>query len=64
MGIPTVAVVTGAFEVLARMVAKNGGVPDLPLLVLPDDISYMGSDGLLQVAADQVGAVVAALTQD
>ena len=42
MGIPSVVVVVQQFTTAARAVARTQGMPDLPMVVVPQD--YLGED--------------------
>jgi hypothetical protein len=63
MGIPTVTFVTEPFESAARTHADIHGMPDLPLIIVPQDYLEEPSDDAV-IARDQAvfDAVVAALT--
>jgi hypothetical protein len=63
MGIPTVTFVTEPFESAARTHAEIHGLPDLPLIIVPQDYLEEPSDDTV-IARDQAvfDAVVAALT--
>jgi hypothetical protein len=63
MGIPTVTFVTEPFESAARTHADIHGMPDLPLIIVPQDYLEEPSDDTV-IARDQAvfDAVVAALT--
>jgi hypothetical protein len=45
--VPTVTVVTEAFEPLARAIASSLDMPRLPLLVMPIHLSYISTDDVL-----------------
>jgi hypothetical protein len=45
--VPTVTVVTEAFEPLARAMANSLDMPYLPLLVMPVHLSYVSTDDVL-----------------
>jgi hypothetical protein len=64
MGIPTVTFVTEPFESAARTHADIHGMPDLPLIIVPQDYLEEPSDDTV-IARDQAvfDAVVAALTE-
>ena len=63
MGIPTVTFVTEPFESAARTHADIHGMPDLPLIIVPQDYLEEASDEAV-IARDQAvfDAVVTALT--
>jgi hypothetical protein len=63
MGIPTVTFVTEPFESAARTHADVHGMPDLPLIIVPQDYLADVSDDTV-IARDQAvfDAVVVALT--
>jgi hypothetical protein len=63
MGIPTVTFVTEPFESAARTHADVHGIPDLPLIIVPQDYLADVSDDTV-IARDQAvfDAVVVALT--
>jgi hypothetical protein len=63
MGIPTVTFVTEPFESAARTHADIHGMPDLPVIIVPQDYLAETSDEAV-IARDQAvfDAVVAALT--
>jgi hypothetical protein len=64
MGVPTVTFVTEPFESAARTHADIHGIPDLPLIIVPQDYLVEESDDVV-IARDQAvfDAVVAALTR-
>lgn len=49
---PTVTVVTEAFEPLARAIANSLDMPRLPMLVMPVHLSYVSTEDVL-AALDQ-----------
>lgn len=60
-GIPTVTFVTEPFVGAARAVARNLGLPDLPLVVIPHDY-LVEDDAALEARLEAVfPAVVAAI---
>jgi hypothetical protein len=63
MGIPTVTFVTEPFESAARTHADIHGMPDLPIIIVPQDYLAEVSDDAV-ISRDQAvfDAVVAALT--
>jgi len=63
MGVPTVTFVTEPFESAARTHADVHGIPDLPLIIVPQDYLADVSDDTV-IARDQAvfDAVVVALT--
>jgi hypothetical protein len=63
MGIPTVTFVTEPFESAARTHADVHGMPDLPLIIVPQDYLADASDEAV-IARDQAvfDAVMVALT--
>jgi len=64
MGIPTVTFVTEPFESAARTHADIHGLPDLPLIIVPQDYLAEESDeAVLARDAAVFDAVVAALSR-
>ena len=63
MGIPTVTFVTEPFESAARTHADIHGMPELPVIIVPQDYLAEPSDDAV-IARDQAvfDAVLAALT--
>jgi hypothetical protein len=63
MGIPTVTVVTEPFESAARTHAQIHGIPDLPLIIVPQDYLVEPADDVVMRRDQQVfDRIVAALT--
>lgn len=61
-GLPTITIIGDRFEVPARLHAKAGGLPDLPLLIeLTSRVSVTTTDGL-GMALQHYDLVVASLT--
>lgn len=64
MGVPTVTFVTEPFESAARTHADIHGLPDLPLIIVPQDYLVEESDEAVMARDAAVfDAIVAALTK-
>jgi hypothetical protein len=61
-GVPTVTVVSSAFEMLARAEAKGFAMADLPLLVVPHPVGSRAAGELDAWGQDLVAGCVQALT--
>jgi len=62
-GVPAVAVVTAAFENLARTAARARGWPALRLLVLPHPLEPLPDDALRAIARREAATVHALLVR-
>jgi hypothetical protein len=63
LGIPTVTVVTEPFESAARTHARIHGMPDLPLVIVPQDYLVEPSDdAVLRRDAAVIDRILAAIT--
>ncbi len=58
---PTVTVVTDAFEDLFQLEAEQRGAPDLPYVVIPHPLGGIQPAAVLALARDAVPALRAAL---
>ena len=61
-GIPTVVMGTYEFEQLARLEAKNRGLADLPLALIPHPLGGIREDEVLKKAELVIDLVVKAVT--
>jgi hypothetical protein len=61
-GIPSVVMGTFEFEQLAKLEAKNRGLADLPLALIPHPLGGIREDEVLKKAEQVVDVVVKALT--
>jgi len=61
-GIPSVVMGTFEFEQLAKMEAKNRGMADLPLALIPHPLGGIREDEVLKKAELVIDVVVQALT--
>jgi hypothetical protein len=62
-GIPTVVVGTQEFETLARLEARNRGLADLPLALVPHPLGGIREPEVLLKASLAVESVVRAVTR-
>ena len=62
-GIPTVVMGTQEFETLARIEAKNRGIADLPLALIPHPLGGIHEDEVVRKADLVIEAVVRAVTK-
>ena len=62
-GIPTVVLGTDAFETLAKLEARNRGMADLPLALIPHPLGGIREAEVLKKADLAVEAVVRAVTR-
>jgi hypothetical protein len=62
-GIPTVVMGTYEFEQLARLEAKNRGLTDLPLALIPHPLGGIREDEVVKKAELAVEAVRKAVTR-
>ena len=60
LGVPTVTLVSAAFEGYARLRSSALGVPELPLLVLPHPLADKSEGELSVLMASRFHAVLAA----
>jgi hypothetical protein len=63
-GTPTVTIATARYEALLSETAAAEGMPDLPHVVLPDDLDALPAEDVREVARAAVDDIVAALTDD
>ena len=61
-GIPSVVMGTFEFEQLAKLEAKNRGIADLPLALIPHPLGGIREDEVLKKAELVIDVVVKALT--
>lgn len=57
-GIPSVGYITAAFTLEARFVARAGGIPDIPCVILPHPTAGIGEPALRRLAAEVSGLTV------
>lgn len=62
-GIPTVVMGTYEFEQLARLEAKNRGLADLPLALIPHPLGGIREDEVIKKADGAVETVHRAVTR-
>ena len=62
-GVPTAVMGTFEFEQLARLEAKNRGIADLPLALVPHPLGGIKEDEVLRKADLVIGAVLKAVTR-
>jgi hypothetical protein len=62
-GVPTAVMGTFEFEPLARLEAKNRGIADLPLALVPHPLGGIKEDEVLRKADLVVEAVLKAVTR-
>jgi hypothetical protein len=62
-GVPTVTMGTFEFEALARLEAKNRGLEDLPLALVPHPLGGIPEDEVVRKADLAIEAVLKALTR-
>ena len=62
-GIPTVVMGTYEFEQLARLEAKNRGLTDLPLALIPHPLGGIHEEEVVRKADLVVDLVVSAVTK-
>jgi len=62
-GIPTVVMGTGEFEPLAALEARNRGLAELPLAIVPHPLGGIREDEVVAKAELAVEAVVRAVTR-
>lgn len=61
---PTVTIVSAAFEVLARAEAAAFGLPSLPILVVPHPVGTRSAEVLREWGEGLISASVAGLTAE
>jgi len=62
-GIPTVTIVTSAFEAAARTVAKDQGIADMPLVIVEHPIAGHDTDGIRKKVDAEFPKILQAATQ-
>ncbi|MBM3210704.1 hypothetical protein FJZ33_00675 [Candidatus Poribacteria bacterium] len=62
-GKPTVVFCNENFVSMAKLVAKSGGVPDLPLIIFPWSTDVLPEEDLRQLTDKAFKEVIASLTQ-
>jgi len=62
-GVPTVVMGTFEFEQLARLEAKNRGIADLPLALVPHPLGGIKEDEVVRKADLVIEAVLKAVTR-
>ena len=62
-GVPTAVMGTFEFEQLARLEAKNRGIADLPLALVPHPLGGIKEDEVVRKADLVIEAVLKALTR-
>ena len=62
-GIPTVVVGTNEFEQLAKLEAKNRGLADLPLALIPHPLGGIREEEVVKKADLAIDVVVRAVTK-
>ena len=62
-GVPTAVMGTFEFEQLARMEARNRGIADLPLALVPHPLGGIKEDEVIRKADLVVEAVLKAVTR-
>jgi len=62
-GIPTVVMGTNEFEQLAKLEAKNRGLADLPLALIPHPLGGIREEEVVKQADLAVDVVVRAVTK-
>ena len=62
-GVPTVTMGTFEFEALARLEAKNRGIADLPLALVPHPLGGIREEEVVRKADLAIGAVLKAVTR-
>jgi hypothetical protein len=61
LGVPTVVLGTVEFETLARLEARNRGLADLPLALIPHPLGGIHEDEVVRKADLAIEAVVRAV---
>lgn len=62
-GVPTVTLVTSAFDVLAATAAKGRGVPHLPRVALPHPLNPLPEGRIREIVRQQARPIVEGLTR-
>ena len=62
-GVPTAVMGTFEFEALARLEAKNRGIAELPLALVPHPLGGIHEDEVVRKADLALGSVLKALTR-
>ena len=62
-GVPTVVLGTWEFEALAKLEARNRGIADLPLALIPHPLGGIHEDEVLKKAELAIDEVVRAVTR-
>ena len=62
-GIPTIPIVTDAFESTAKEMAELWGVPDFHFVMMPHPLASLTPDGISRRADELLGKVLALLQQ-
>ena len=62
-GIPTVPILTDAFESTAKEMAELWGVPDFRFVMMPHPLGSLSPDAIAQKANDLVAPVLALLRE-
>jgi hypothetical protein len=62
-GIPTIPIVTDAFEATAKEMAELWGVPDFRFVMMPHPLGSLTADDIARRADELLGKVVALLRQ-
>ena len=63
-GVPTVVMGTMEFEQLARLEARNRGIADLPLALIPHPLGGIQEDEVVRKADLTIDMVVRAVTKE
>jgi hypothetical protein len=62
-GIPTIPIVTDAFDSTAREMAELWGVPDFRFVMMPHPLGSLTADGIARRADELLGKVLALLQE-
>ena len=62
-GVPTVVLGTWEFEALARLEARNRGIADLPLALIPHPLGGIHEEEVVKKAELAIDVVVRAVTR-
>ena len=62
-GVPTVVLGTWEFEALAKLEAKNRGIADLPLALIPHPLGGIHEEEVVKKAELAIDVVVRAVTR-
>ena len=63
LGVPTVTIVSNAFEALARAEVRSLGLPDMPVLVVPHPVAARSREVLRAWGDGLVPGVISGLTR-